>query len=359
MTYLIENKSDILCVQETWLRKSDGAIIKEIKEYGFKIFTVRKRRNIDLGGGVATIFPKNLKVIAMKSEAYKSFEHLVCKVFTSTGYIILVNVYRPEYSEKNRYTVKNFLTDFSLLLESFAVNTCPIVIVGDFNLHVELTSIDTSSLSLTNRTKQKDAGLFVKLLENFDYCQWVTQATHISGGTLDLLISSKSSSDIIKTCCVGSKDEICYTDHRAIHFNLDKDPIVESKKHVYMHRSLNNLENPVVIDTLQNMNLLQKVNDVDVNEAVIEYNRILQNLSAKFFPTKLKSVKSRPKQKWYNEELDDLKRTRRRIERKFKKYPTDEFYNEMVNVRELFDTSVKATRQSYYKNLIRKKTKII
>ena len=290
----------------------------------------------------------------MKSEVYKSFEHLVCKIFTSSGYIILINVYRPEYSEKNRFTVKHFLTDFSLLLEGFALNACPIVIVGDFNFHVELATIDSSSLSATNRAKQKDAALFLKLLENFDYCQWVTQPTHISGGTLDLLISSKSITDLIKTWHVGSKDEICCTDHKAIHFDIDKNPIVESKKHVYMHRSLKNLENPLVIDTLQNMNLLQKVNDADVNEAVIEYNRTLNNLSANYFPTKLKSVKSRPKQKWYTEELDELKRTRRRIERKFKKWPTNEFYNEMINVREIFDTSVKAARQSYFKNLIRK-----
>ena len=354
MTYIIENKIDILCVQETWLRKTDGAIIKEIKEYGYKIFTVRKRRNIDLGGGVAMIFPKNLKIVSMKSENYKSFEHMICKIMTSNGYILLINIYRPEYSEKNRYTVKDFLTECSILLERFAVNASPIVIVGDFNFHVELASCDSSPLSSSKKIKQRDAISFLKLIEHFDYSQSVNIATHVSGGTLDLLLSSKSSVDLIKTYHVGFKDEVCSTDHFPIHFNLDTTPILENKKHVYMHRDLKNLENPVVVDVLKSMNLPQKIKNTNVNEAVIEYNNNLKHLSESYFPMKLKTVKSRQKQKWFNDELAELKRIRRRSERKFRKYPTDEFYNEMINIRDFFDASVNAARRSYYTNLIRK-----
>ena len=135
MPYLKSFNVDILCVQETWLRKSDGAKIELIKEYGFKVFLARKSRKIDLGGGVAVIFPNNRAVKLIRSENYKSFEHVVCKVSTLTGHVILINIYRPDYSEKNRYTVKDFLHEFKLLLESFAANGCPIVIVGDLNLH--------------------------------------------------------------------------------------------------------------------------------------------------------------------------------------------------------------------------------
>ena len=167
------------------------------------------------------------------------------------------------------------------------------------------------------------------------------------------MISSSSFPDLIKSYHVGTRDEICSTDHLPIHFNLDKTPIIKSTNHVYIHRNLENLENPAVLDNLESMNLLQKVTDADVNNAVLEYNRVLTELSKNYFPTKLKSVKSRQKQKWFNEELEELKRTRRRSE-KFKKYPTDEFYNEMKNICAFFDAFVKATRQSYYTNLIRK-----
>ena len=121
-----------------------------------------------------------------------------------------------------------------------------------------------------------------------------------------------------------------------------------------MHGDLKNLENPVVVDVLKSMNLPQKIKNTNVNEAVIEYNNNLKHLSESYFPMKLKTVKSRQKQKWFNDELGELKRVRRRSERKFRKYPTDEFYNEMINIRDFFDASVNAARRSYYTNLIRK-----
>ena len=141
MPYLIDNKVDLLCVQETWLRQCDGAYIKEIKEYGFEVFLHRKRQSLNFGGGVAIIFLKNLKVSKVKTDNYASFDHVVCKVFTSTGPVTLINIYRPDYSEKHRFTVNHFIDDFTLLLEAFAGNVCPVILVGDLNIHVELGTL--------------------------------------------------------------------------------------------------------------------------------------------------------------------------------------------------------------------------
>ena len=53
------NSIDILFVQETWLRKSDTPIMQQIREAGYELFTERKCRKIDRGGGVGVIF-KNI-----------------------------------------------------------------------------------------------------------------------------------------------------------------------------------------------------------------------------------------------------------------------------------------------------------
>ena len=45
--YLVENKVHLFFAQESWLRKCDGAILKKIKEYGFKVFSARKSRPLD------------------------------------------------------------------------------------------------------------------------------------------------------------------------------------------------------------------------------------------------------------------------------------------------------------------------
>ena len=275
-------------------------------------------------------------------------------MFTCDGIVIIINIYRPDYSEKNRFTVKDFLKDFTLLLESFAVNRCPIVIVGDFNLHVELLNHQLETLSSSKKVKHNDAVSFLKLLEDFDYSQQISKATQIQGGTLDLLIISKAFLDVVKCHDVGSRNEICSTDHMPIHFSLDRIPVIQSKSHVYMHRDMNNLSNPVVLESIKEVNLQHVVSNSNINDAVLQYNQILNKVTKKFFPSTLKSVKSRKSQKWFNSELTELKRTRRRSERKFKKYPTDEHYNEMENIRSFMRSSVKAAKTSFYKDHIGK-----
>ena len=42
MDLIVDNDVDICCIQETFLRKSDGAIISEIKDRGFNILSCRK-----------------------------------------------------------------------------------------------------------------------------------------------------------------------------------------------------------------------------------------------------------------------------------------------------------------------------
>ena len=80
MNYLLENNIDIILVQETWVRKCDGPIIKQVKEYGFNFSSCRKSRKIDWGRGVAVIFKENLKLNKVKSDTFKSFEHIICKL---------------------------------------------------------------------------------------------------------------------------------------------------------------------------------------------------------------------------------------------------------------------------------------
>ena len=63
-----EEEIDIICVQETWLKKSDSPLIQVINEYGYNVVTERKSRKNDVGGGIAIIFKKSIK---MKQVFYK------------------------------------------------------------------------------------------------------------------------------------------------------------------------------------------------------------------------------------------------------------------------------------------------
>jgi len=149
MSYLIDHNIDCLCVQETWLRRCDSDINKEIKEFGYKVMTFRK---LDWGGGVAILVRNNIKCNHIKSDGMRTFEYVQTKVFTDTDIIHIINIYRAEYSMKHRVTVKQFLEEFSNFLEDLSSFSHPVIIVGDFNLHIELM---TEVYQLTEESKSK------------------------------------------------------------------------------------------------------------------------------------------------------------------------------------------------------------
>ena len=62
MELALNNDIDVVCLQETWLRKCDKAVIEEIKSYNYEVITERKPRKCDIGGGVAILYKKNLPI---------------------------------------------------------------------------------------------------------------------------------------------------------------------------------------------------------------------------------------------------------------------------------------------------------
>ena len=96
--------------------------------------------------------------------------------------IKILAVYRPPYSQTHPVSSSVFFEEFSNLLESIVMCAEVLLISGDFNFHVDDPS-------------DNDAKTFTDLLETFGLLQHVTVPTHLSGHTLDLLIS-RSSNDI-------------------------------------------------------------------------------------------------------------------------------------------------------------------
>ena len=94
LTHLSERNVDIAFLQETWLKKSDGAIISEIKEYGYHTMMFSKPRK-NWGGGVAIIYKSNLNVDRVPNKIkYKSFEHIECVIRTEREVFRVANIYR-------------------------------------------------------------------------------------------------------------------------------------------------------------------------------------------------------------------------------------------------------------------------
>ena len=103
--------------------------------------------------------------------SFQSFEFLDVR-FKSSKMIRMIIIYRPPSS----VPLSTFYREFSLLLEELATASGELLIVGDFNLHVD-------------SSRDVDALHFCDLIASFDLKQWVTTPTHTSGHILDLIIT--------------------------------------------------------------------------------------------------------------------------------------------------------------------------
>ena len=104
LNFLTDIHSDIVCLQETWLKEYDKSILAEIKnDYNFKI--LKTFRHTKKNGGELLVLYKSYikakKILLKDHTKFITFEFLMCEV-TCIKYdkFIIVNIYRLPYSSK-------------------------------------------------------------------------------------------------------------------------------------------------------------------------------------------------------------------------------------------------------------------
>ena len=153
------------------------------------------------GGGVGIIHKESISRASSSQHEASSFESLSCDLTfkDSLSPIKLVILYRPHYSKKHRVTAKVFLDEFSEYVSSLTTSTCKLLIVGDFNLHMDVPT-------------DRDANRLKDILSSSNLSQFVTEPTHISGHILDLVIA-RSDDNVVDSVTVP----FLFTDHAVIH----------------------------------------------------------------------------------------------------------------------------------------------
>jgi hypothetical protein len=132
------------------------------------------------GGGVAVLVRDTIDVSTFDSldSTPKSFEHMVLSLTINAVCIRLIVVYCPPKS-KPSLPFQCLMKELATYLECLSVSSGKVIIVGDFNLHID--NPDDSNVIR-----------FVALLESLSWVQHVKGATHIRGHTLNLVISRSS-----------------------------------------------------------------------------------------------------------------------------------------------------------------------
>ena len=168
--FITENNLDILVITETWLFSEEIAKLKAITPGGYEPYSAP--RDARKGGGVGIICRNVLKCKVKEFNCgFHSFECIQLDVNGNNKSYSLYPLYR---SEPNNETMGKFLDEFSTLLEEISVVTQDIVILGYFNIHIDVN----------NSTSSK----FNDIIRAFDLVQHVMEPTHESGHILDLVI---------------------------------------------------------------------------------------------------------------------------------------------------------------------------
>ena len=354
MTYLKEKHVDIAFVQETWIRKSDGHLLTQIREYGYDLILYRKVRRLDLGGGVAIIYKSRLKIRNIKKKSYPSFEHIECQLTTEKGPVNFVNIYRPEYSEKHRYTTNMFVKSFSDLLDSVASSNIPWFLVGDYNIHVELCNENLHGHTTSRETKIKDAKFFINTLNENNVVQLVNTETHKQHGTLDLLLTQVDKIQYVQSLSIGYKDEICESDHFPVIFYLELKPSLKDDMVVIKKRNFTHFDVNLFKDDFKKHLTPGKLEHLNVNACVEVYNSTLRLALDKQSPVISKTVRKRPNQKWFNSNLREMKRQKRAVEREWKKNPTSQLFDKLKDIKNQYKCACFNTRTTYISSTIDK-----
>ena len=208
LDHLIEKKTDICIVTETWLKENDAIWLEcsDISRNGYKIQT--HNRNIRKGGGLAIVSRSNLKVSASEANHTRSKEYAVWKVNTGTVTINIIAIYYPPYWDINQSTNAMFLDDLADIFEKHLISLSNIMVTGDFNLHID-------------RMNDPDVNLFKDMVQAFVLDCQVHFPTHQSGNTLDLILTEAIANIKMSKCEPGvflsdhcSVKSIIYSQHQ-------------------------------------------------------------------------------------------------------------------------------------------------
>jgi len=86
--------------------------------------------------------------------------------------VVVIGVYRPG----GESVASEFFDELSAVLEQLAAYSCPVVVTGDLNLHIDVVGAC-------------NARRFQELMDTFGLQQSVTAPTHRDGHILDVLVT--------------------------------------------------------------------------------------------------------------------------------------------------------------------------
>ena len=305
---IVDEDIDIMVLTETWLEPGDGPLVVDLCPPDYTMsHKCRSQTKGSRGGGVGFVVARRVRFEECSNQGFKTFECTAIKI-QETPPLLLVAVYRPPTSQKNNFSASDFVEEFTEFLTDTILRYENFIILGDFNLHWENNS-NTAVCALQD------------ILRTLDCKQFVNSPTHVKGHTLDLIIAKADFQARVDGVRISDPiDSI--SDHSLISFRVN----VRIGKHEPRKRRARKIAR---MDITAFSNTLQSEID-DCLMLSCEHNDELDSLVDRFSagmtraldrhaPEKTITLKLGIPKPWYDDEVHEQRRIRRRMERKYKK----------------------------------------
>ena len=337
---ITDNNIQILFLTETWLKPDEFLALNESTPPSH--VNCHIPRSTGRGGGVATISLANLCISPRPKFKFASFEVLVLHLMhpnsKATQPVTLVTLYRPP----GPYT--EFLSEFSDFLSALVVNSDKILIVGDFNIHM-----DNENNSLTIA--------FQSLIDSIGFSQHVNTPTHHHNHTIDLVLTHGL--EIDRPLVLPQNTAL--SDHHLITFNMKLDLRPTTELTYFYSRCLSDRTTaefisklPVALATAPTTG---KVNDVRTPPPHIDLltDSVIHALHSTLdavAPLKKRIRKLKRLAPWYTDQTRALKQTTRKLEKKWYSTKLEVFHLAWKDSLLSYKRVLSEAKSAYYSSLI-------
>ena len=332
------NKFDFVAITETWLKSIDDSIRAQLCLPGYKFYD--RPREAKCGGGTALLYRDSLNISKGNYGQKESFEFSEW-ILKSTGScnVRLIILYRPPYSDNHRVPVNVFLNEFSHYMESLVLSKDHLLLVGDFNLHVDVAD-------------DADATKFLDLIDSLGLKQHVNKPTHIHLHTLDLVIT-RTTSTIIQSI---PRVDRYFSDHACVigHLTIGK-PSAKITEVTY--RKLKSVDVTQFRKDIASSDLCSAASITSDEPSQLValstlYDDTLTRLLNQHAPLLKRRVRIRAQVPWYSKEIAEARRQRRRAERVWRRTRLTSDFNLFKKKKNYATFVMNKARQSYYANMI-------
>lgn len=286
-----------MAITETWLRGGDENAVNELcgNEYKF-IGEHRPEKKGKRGGGIGFVLKSKLNVKTQPHD-FSTFEAMTLTIRAELCSSITL-IYRPPPSQKNGFTVNEFLKEMEVLMSDLCSNSVDnLIVIGDLNMHYGKSS-DPCYVE------------FDQMINCLGMQQLVKDPTHKSGNTLDVIIAREENH--VHSIYVHQPD---FSDHSLLTFSINVKPIIETRAPIKL-RSLRKVNMTAFVEDVR---LRMRRSEEDGDEAVDRYVKVSRETLDKHAPLRSVQPKGNTCKNWYDDAIHEERRKRRRTERQYRK----------------------------------------